>query len=281
MRAWLLVLLFSGCTERALSIEDDAGARVDLAHVDLAHDLESFDMTRPHYCDGIYVIDRNATLLFFDPAKLTFTTIATVACPDPGFGQPFSMALDRTGTAWVVYDDGNLFRVDTDTGACEATSFVPGQHGFTTFGAGFASDSAGSKSETYFIDSDDDRLARIDVPTLTVHPIATLPAGQSAELTGTGDGELWGFFRQAMPHMGRIDKQTGAIGPDFALPQLGDISQDAFAFGFFGGSFYAFLGASSTDVVRIDAATGTPERVLSNTGLLVVGAGVSTCAPTQ
>jgi hypothetical protein len=61
------------------------------------------------------------------------------------------MAIDRNATAWVLYDSGQLFKVSTSDASCTPTSFAAGQQGLYNFGMGFASNSAGSSDETLFI----------------------------------------------------------------------------------------------------------------------------------
>jgi hypothetical protein len=295
--AFALLAGVTACAERPLEIPESCDGpscvaldlhvpTIDLAMRDLfGADLTPGDMARPIYCDGIYVIDGDTQgLAFFDPVKLTFTDVASPMCPVGGGVSPFSMALGRDGTAWVEYTDGHMFRVDSQTGACASTMFQPNQHGFDTFGMGFSTDTPGGTAETLFIAdfSAGAGLASIDLQTLLVHPIAPLSRPSGAELTGTGDAELWGFFGDIVAHAGRIDKQTGVVAPDFALPALGDVSQDGYAWGFFGGSFYVFTYGpnESTTVTRIDRTDGSTQTLLTNTGRHVVGAGVSTCAPT-
>jgi len=293
------ILLSAACTERALVIPEscdgpscvalDLHVPDDLSMRDLfGADLRPGDMARPIYCDGIYVVDEQTQgLAFFDPVKLTFTDIASPMCPVSSNETPFSMALGRDGTAWVEYTNGRIFRVDSQTGACSSTTFVPGQHGFSNFGMGFSTDMPGGSTETLYIIGDGSGLgsglASIDLQTLVLTPITPVSIGNDAELTGTGDAELWGFFRGVVPRAGRIGKTSGIVSPVFDLASLGDVSQDGFAWGFFGGSFYVFLDDpnSSTNVARIDRTDGSTELLLTNTGRHIVGAGVSTCAPTM
>jgi hypothetical protein len=240
------------------------------------------DLTPPHYCDGIFVFDVDRRLSFFDPRRLTFTDIATLACPAPPNAQPFSMAVRRDGNAWVEYDDGELFLVDTYTGACQPTAFAVNQQGFNTFGMGFAADAPGSPMETLFVAHDGanmPELGRIDLQSLQLTRISALPG--DAELTGTGSGELWGFFGEVNAHAGRIDKVTGAIVEDVPLPQVGDATQSGFAFGNFAGDFWVFIYdmGSSTRVYRLQRPGNVVTLPLANTGRHIVGAGVSTCAP--
>lgn len=269
---------------RDLSVPPDFSFPPDLIVIpDL---LPPPDLTPPHHCDGIFVFQKDQHLAFFDPKQLVFQDIGRLNCPVLGNAEPFSMAVDRQGIAWVEYTDGNLFRVDTYTAQCEATQFVPGQSGIVNFGMGFAAEGPGSPKETLFIAGSNiidkggvQELGSIDLNTLLVKDIG--PLFDNAELTGTGAGELWGFFASVAPHYGRIDKVTAKINPDIATPQLADVSNDAFAFGAFGGVFYVFLSPNggSTTVYRLDPAKQTVAPVLANTGRTVVGAGVSTCAP--
>ncbi len=90
----------------------------------------------------IYVITTQGVLLSFYPPTGTFTTIGTVTCPSPAGDEPFSMAVSRTGVAYIVYTpSGTLYRVSTKTAQCGPTAFVPGNSGFpTVFGMGFSAD---------------------------------------------------------------------------------------------------------------------------------------------
>ena len=78
-----------------------------------------------------------------------------------------------------------------------ATSFMGDQMGFKEFGMGFVSNSSGSTDETLFIagggavgSAPTPRHARHDD---AHHHARAAPTG-NPELTGTGLGELWGFF---------------------------------------------------------------------------------------
>src|SRR6185503_15224882 len=85
----------------------------------------------------IYVMTEENQLLSFYPPTLGFTGIGKIDCPaDPG-ATPFSMAVDRAGIAYVVFNDGELFRVSTLTASCKPTGFTINQNGFpTVFGMG-------------------------------------------------------------------------------------------------------------------------------------------------
>ncbi len=195
-----------------------------------------------------------------------------------GGATPYSMAVDRGGTAYVVFSDGELFTVSTVDASCHKTKFVPDQHGFKTFGMGFSSDT-NDPGETLFVAEADfsgpsQGLGTVDTSTFVLSFIG--PFSQTigrTEMTGTGDGRLFGFSLDqsgAGSHLSQFDKATAQILSTTTLKTVG-AADDAFAFAFWGGAFYFFTspGGSST-VTRYDPTTGA---------LQPWGAGVSTCAP--
>src|SRR5687767_13270532 len=58
----------------------------------------------------VYVVDENNTFLSFDPATLQFAVLGTLSCPNTAGDNPFSMAVDRSATAWVLYASGRIFK---------------------------------------------------------------------------------------------------------------------------------------------------------------------------
>jgi hypothetical protein len=232
----------------------------------------------------IYTLDQDGILSRFDPATSTFADIGSLDCPD--FGGPSSMAVDQNAVAWVADLDGSLFKVDTSTGQCQATSFQVGQHGLITFGMGFVFDPS-TGVDTLFIAgggssgfSTQSALATVSFPSLVVTPVGTT-AGMP-ELTGTGDGTLWGFFPgpnslTGLATLVRLDPASGATLESYTYPTLSGGGN--WAMKFWGGSFWIFLGDSIYKVSRSDPTTLIP--VIADSGRWIVGAGVSTCAPLQ
>src|SRR5882672_8965201 len=149
----------------------------------------------------VYTITTAGGVMSFFPPTGSFATIGHVNCPAGSGAKPFSMAVDRAGIAYVLFDDGELFRVSTATATCRATAFVSGQQGFSpTFGMGFSADPQGT-GETLYVASDQasggpsppsqSRLAWIDTKTYALHVVGTFSQGVNlAELTGTGAGDL-------------------------------------------------------------------------------------------
>jgi hypothetical protein len=231
----------------------------------------------------IYVITSQYSLMSFYPPTATFKPIGRIVCPAPSGDTPFSMAVDRSGIAYVAFAQGGLFRVSTATAACQATPFVPNQLGFGQFGMGFSRDAVGT-GETLYVASDAPmgQLATIDTTTFALHVVGSFqPPITGSELTGTGAGDLFGFYSTSRTDsaIGQIDKTTARVVGEAMLP--GVAQGNGWAFAFWGGDFYLFTAPTgSTVVTRYRPADGSIVRV-AQSGQEIVGAGVSTCAPQQ
>jgi hypothetical protein len=238
----------------------------------------------------IYVVDVSNLFSTFNPETLTFKDLGTLKCPDNDGATPFSMAVDQNAIAWVLFSDGNIFRVDPATLNCTATTF--NSAAFVQFGMGFSFDPS-SNTDTLFIAGGPTlgssvELGMISFPALTASSIAPLSQG-NPELTGTGDGQLWAFFPTDTTfgnnpaEMVQLDKQTGATLQTLPLPAISgpQFSATDWAVGFFGGAFWPFLAVGengTTTVYEVQRATGVLTTALA-TDRNIVGAGVSTCAP--
>jgi hypothetical protein len=280
--------------DAGLDAEAEADAPIDVQF----RDVPAIDICPDAGATLIYVLTADNQLLSFYPPTLAFTPIGTIACPDNSGGSPFSMAVDRRGIAYSVFSDGNLFRVDTASAACEPTSYAPDQVGggnvFSTFGMGFVANT-GDAGETLFVAEanvtdptarDSKGLASINTTAYKldfVAPFGVPASGPVAgpELTGTSDGTLYAFYTNQNggtgSHIIQVDKDTAAIVHDYVL-QVGD-PDDAYAFGFWGGDFWVFTsGGTSSQVTQYDPTTMTETAATTFSGT-IVGAGVSTCAP--
>lgn len=234
----------------------------------------------------IYTIDQlSARISTFDPATRMFQDLGSLFCPSTGGATPFSMSVDRQANAWVLYNSGQLFKVQLPGLACTATSWVS-QAGLTVFGMGFSTDQPGGSTETLYVGGGIDQsqpsftLASIDLATMTATPIGSQT--QLPEMTGTGNAELWGFMTGATAaSVVKFDKTTGAIVTTYSQPTLTG-TNTGYAFAHWGGDFWVFLiknAEPSTTVYQVDGATGVIEGTTPTTGRTIVGAGVSTCAP--
>ena len=219
----------------------------------------------------IYVVATDKGFYRFYPAELEFKRIGTLGCPTRA--GTFSMAIDRKGTAWVEYTDGSVYAVNTYDATCKPTSFKAGQTGFENFGMGFALDTDDPKGgEKLYVAGDG--LATLDTKTFDLKFIGSLTYGRT-ELTSIGS-QLYAFSVESGV-VARLNKQTAATE---ATHRTSAIDAEAgFAFAHWGGSFWLFTGRSTSTVTNYSPTTDESKVVLQNTGMLIVGAGSSTCAP--
>ena len=261
--------------------------------------------------DLVYVVDEDLHFMSFDPRLLPgdpFKMIGTLNCPvtggsiqnPPGPVVPFSMSVDRDGVAWVEYSSGEIFNVSLTTAACTASGYVKQAGGMNLFGMGFVTDGPGTDTEKLYLAGGgqaaepNGRLATVDThgAMYTPQQVGTLTASSdfSAELTGTNEGRVYGFYpvlTSGPAYVQEIDKATGApIGSRFDLGTtgLGGQIRD-WAFAQWGNKFYVFittqdgLGVRNSTVRSIDKATSAYTIELQNLPYFIPGAGVSTCAP--
>ncbi|WP_437963508.1 hypothetical protein WMF04_27700 [Sorangium sp. So ce260] len=242
----------------------------------------------------VYVLSAENELYSFKPDRKEFTKIGVLGCQTDM--DPNSMAVDRDAVAWVNYvrsDDsaGTLFKVSTEDASCEPTETSLSE-AWSRLGMGFSSDLSRPDAEQLFVAGTTDRpgvgLGRIDGSSVTpVGEFSGSLRGASAELTGTGDGRLFGFFTTSPVQLAEIDKETGDIIKATELP--GIETPSAWAFSFWGGDFYFYTAPDSfqspsrtTNVSRYRPSDGSIDtEYMTNIGFRIVGAGVSTCAPIE
>ncbi len=242
----------------------------------------------------VYLVTSQHELYAFYPPALSFRLVGNLECPiGPGGATPFSMAVDRRGSAYVLYTDGRLFRVSTLDASCTATSYRPNQNGFSTFGMGFAADDVPGNERLFVAESggfqtpgeerDSTGLASIDTTSLVLSFVGVFnPPIPRAEFTGNADGRLFAYWpvgtSQPQGYIAEIDKRSGEVQARSEVP-VGSRS-DAFAFAFWGGDFWMFnsdgMGPTALSRFRpLNGSTITAATFPSS----IVGAGVSTCAP--
>lgn len=230
----------------------------------------------------IYVLGIDHELYSFYPPTLGFTFIGDVHCASTALAN--SMAVTRTGIAFSNYNDGTLFEVSTANAACKPTSYAPDQHGFSTFGMGYAAEADGG--ETLYVAGQGSLLSQglgtIDTTSFTLAFVGQFdPQQLNCELTGTGDGRLFGFCPfNTGSYLSEFDPKTAEVLSTHQLSTAGGSGARTWAFAFWGGDFYLFTGpddAPST-VTRYDPVAQT-ETIVATAPVSIVGAGVSTCAP--
>jgi hypothetical protein len=269
------------------SPEAEAGHDAGAPHDAMFRDVPALDICPDAGATLVYVLTEGSILYSFYPPTLAFRPIGVITCPTAGTQTPFSMAVDRRGIAYSVFTGGRLFRIDTANAACQTTPFTPNQEGFGTFGMGFTANT-GDAGETLFVAEGTAMatkppsrgLGRIDTASYVLTYAAPFgPSIPGPELTGTSDGRLFAFFTTATTgsRIVEVNKTTGAILSTDTLAV--GTPNDAYAFAFWGGEFWIFTSSSATSqVTRFDPATKTETPATTFDGI-IVGAGVSTCAP--
>ncbi len=247
---------------------------------------------RPVYVVEADELDPSAQgkLVRFDPQDQAFTEIGQLSCPAELDATPFSMSVDRDGVAWVLYSSGELFEVSTTDASCEATTFERGQSGYDVFGMGFVLNQPGNPDETLYVAGGSGpgsglppRIGYISFPGLTLTDVTEI-AGWP-EMSGTAEAELWAFFPDPVEGSARVSLLVPASGEETEQIPVDSVitgSPNAWAFAHWGGRFYLFYKSQSdpsTNVFEV-RQDGSVEEIISDTGRYIVGAGVSTCAPT-
>ena len=252
----------------------------------------------------IYLLDTSDVLHSFDPTRIpaasAMKTIGSLTCATSSgaWAGASSMAVDRNAVAWVTDRNGALFKVDTRDATCQAMN-LQAQGGFTKVGMGFAGDVASGTETLYVADTTNPAitggglgLGTIDLSTLDLRPIANFGgsfAGFGAELTGTGDGRLFGFFPE-LRELAQIDPSDAHVSSSISLPAGTAVSGSGefdFAISFWGGVFFIYtawpggIPGDTTDVREVDPVSGQTTVVMSQVGFDVVGAGSSTCITTH
>src|SRR5262249_52018488 len=147
----------------------------------------------------------------FDPPTKTFGDLGGLFCPTATGAMPFSMGVDRSAVAWVLYTSGELFEVQLNNSLmCTKTSWASPM-GLMQFGMGFSTDTPGGMTDSLFISGNTAalpptyELAKVDTSNMTATRIGS--EMQLAEMTGNSNAELWGFMPDtATPHVVQFDK---------------------------------------------------------------------------
>ncbi|HEY1818100.1 MAG TPA: hypothetical protein VGG74_37415 [Kofleriaceae bacterium] len=233
----------------------------------------------------VYTIDEFTNQLSrFDPMTKTFTDLGALSC-NQGTATPFSMGVDRNTVAWVLYDSGTLYHVDINNGlACTPTTWASSM-GLTVFGMGFSTDTVGGQTDSLFVgggaqqEESSYSLAKINTATMTAQIVGSEP--DLPEMTGNSNAELWGFIpADTSARVVQFDKTNGSVITSFDEPTLAGTT-NGYAFAHWGGDYWVFISTQAmTTVYQVDHTSGAITSTTPAPGRTVVGAGVSTCAPT-
>lgn len=247
----------------------------------------------------VYVLSLEGDLYSFAPADKKFTKVGPLSCPEISGLTPISMAVGRDAIAWVNMRDtsnpfdltptGTLFKVDVKTGKCKPSA-VKGNIG----GMGFSVDAPSKTDETLYIvggpNFTSSGLARVDLAAQKIVTVGKLPNfGQPTdlELTGTGDGKLYALLVAQPMGLSEVNKTSAQFAKATDLSKVEEPQSPMFAFSFWGGDFYIYTATDTaptktTNVTRYRPSDGSVDTTyMTNIGFHIVGAGVSTCAPTS
>jgi hypothetical protein len=119
-------------------------------------------------------------------------------------------------------------------------------------------------------------LASLDTSTFQLTFLGSLSFGRT-ELTGL-DTQLYAFSVGSGVIAG-LNKTTAAT--EVVYRTSATEANNAFAFAQWGGDFWLFTGSDRSQVTRYSPIDDTSKVVVADTGMLIVGAGSSTCAPTK
>lgn len=232
----------------------------------------------------IYLVTEERTLYSFNPevnGLAGYQKINQLGCQSSS--TPQSMAVDRSGKAYVFYSSGELFAVDTSNAKCTPLSSY--QHPVNCslqcqLGMGFTADAPGSTGQRLYIQSPDFGLGVVDTSTLKVDK-KNVFNNVAAELTGGIDAKLFRFEADTaeLVEVTQDSWQTSAIHKF----NISDVV--AWAFARYAGKFYMFTASSgglSTDPTKTtvyDPVTNQESTRDPDLGFTVVGAGQSTCVP--
>lgn len=229
--------------------------------------------------DLIYMVDRDRkSLHLFDPSTGGITDLGVLDCSI--WGTPTSMGVSRDGVGYVRYNTDDVYMFDVETMHCEETSYY---ESFGAFGMGYATQEKDTWRDDLYL-ANKKTLARANTSTWTFEELGPLPS--QAELTGNAAGELWGFLPLEIPaalvHLNKTNAtELQRIHLDW-FPEPKSI--DMFAFATWGGEFYLFVRTyglgETTNIYRV-THDGAVDLLQENIGLNIVGAGVSTCAPSE
>jgi hypothetical protein len=239
--------------------------------------------------DLVYVVSRDGALHSFDPSDFRFRRIGNLECPGATSSLPHSMAVDRSGQAWVGYDNGVLAVARITDAACTSSKVdVRNARIGRRFGMGFApTPEGGIGGETLFLATQAGRgtsvLARVDDGT-NVKIAGRFPdrlRGLSGELSSRADGKLFAFFTGDPFELAEIDPVTADVRWEKTLEgmRFAQANSGSWAFAAVGSEFFFFWANSDapSTVTRL-REDGTIEHVIHNAGMQIVGAGASTCA---
>ncbi|MBI4914640.1 MAG: hypothetical protein HY825_02240 [Acidobacteria bacterium] len=233
----------------------DGEALVD-GLADLTGDIVADDASAVCACspglhnDRIFVVSDDGELWNYEPAANAFALVASMICG--GGVQPFSMAVDERGTAWILdVTSRRIYTLDVnEPGGCVDSGYRPGSV-FGLFGMAFTGDGPGNACTHLYAFSYSGSgpfregpglgaLGVLDPDTMELRRLGPLDF-DGGELAGTRSGRLFGFGGALPAKVLDLDKSDATVLDMLSLDGFAQTSAAAFAF--FGGDAYLFTEA--------------------------------------
>jgi hypothetical protein len=208
-----------------------------------------------------------------------------------------ALTVARDGMLWAMTVDEQGYRlihtIDSVTLECEDTGFIdPIDEDIFVNTLAFVADTPDGETESLYVGANVGAsfdyevplsLGRVDLSTMELDIVGTadlVPTGyyQIADLSGTGDSRLWGFFTGNQAAIAQLDEQDSSLVDH----ELLDFSVGSpWAFAQWEGRLWLFSSAGDpgSDIRAWDPDSGMVEAIHPGIGVSVVGAAVSTCAP--
>jgi hypothetical protein len=218
-------------------------------------------------CECMYLLAENGDLLRFSPTMKGLSRVGHPSCP-LGEGGPRSMAVDRSGKAWIPALDGRIAEVNVHDASCTMTPFAAHQSGFAKLNlalAGptlYAADDHGWGGDV----APSLGLATIDRTTWKLTPVHKSAARM--HLAGTTAGALYAASPGVVETLARATyKGTDLKVPDLEKGPGAPMAYHLGALWFFGRN----------GVMRFDLASKTLRKVLPALSVTIDAAGGASC----
>jgi hypothetical protein len=293
LTATAVTLVATACGSRSELFEsdfgEDAGSReVDSGAADVreadapdatdATDSADADMDAGPECTKpeAFVLLRSGELLQFDPKTAEMTPLGTPDCN--ATGNPYTLSVTRDRTAFILYEDWNIYQVDLHDLHCSKTSFDQTAFGFT--GLEGIAVSRSTPTETLYVygpySGGGVRLVAADVDTLSfalVGPVEPDPHAYPIDMQSNQAGTLYGIT-----DVGRFVEIRESDATLVSVTQAQFQAPDDWALMVYESETFLF-GTTGvvTNFYRYDVASNDLSTVATFTSQGVVGASAVPC----
>jgi hypothetical protein len=196
----------------------------------------------------------------FDLVTYNVTTIGSLNCS--GTSNAYSMAVQRSGIIWAIFQDGTLYKYNIRSGECTATTFTANQSDFSSFSLTFVK-SPTDATETLYVSQQNasyNALGTIDTSALTLSVVGNYSEIEApSDLAALPNGTLYGLFQTENYTIAEINKVNGTIEAQYPLNISSTaVSNPNYAFTIVNGVFFIFEGNNnSTNIHTFYPSTNT------------------------